>query len=182
MPSASRCGRSAAPASDSSCPRNLAPASITVTFEPRRAKAWPSSMPMAPPPRIASEAGSSRGRAAWRLVQYSTFSRPGIGGITAVLPLATTTARRATRRSSPTSTVRGSRSFPSPRKSRAPVFSRAAAGLRSSRSRAIQRTRFDTFEKSTLQSTREAASVRARSASVSDSPDRSNVLDGMHPQ
>ena len=60
MPSASRCGRSAAPASGSSRPRNVGPASITVTCEPRRAKAWPSSTPMAPPPRIASEAGSSR--------------------------------------------------------------------------------------------------------------------------
>ena len=48
MPSASRCGRSAAPASGSSRPRNVGPASITVTLEPRRAKACPSSTPMAP--------------------------------------------------------------------------------------------------------------------------------------
>jgi len=47
-------------------------ASITVTVEPRRAKACPSSTPIAPPPRIASEAGSSLGIAAWRLVQNST--------------------------------------------------------------------------------------------------------------
>ena len=102
MPSASRCGRSAAPASGSSRPRNVGPASITVTLEPRRAKACPSSTPMAPPPRIASEAGSSLGIAAWRLVQNSTVSRPGMGGIAAVLPLAITTARRAMSCSPPT--------------------------------------------------------------------------------
>ena len=48
---------------------------------------------------------------------------PGNGGIAALLPFATTTARRATSCSPPTSTVRGSVSLPSPRKSVAPVAS-----------------------------------------------------------
>ena len=82
----------------------------------------------------------------------------GIDGIAVVLPLAITTARRATSRWLPTSTVRRSVSVPSPRMSLAPVASSAAAGRRSSRSRAIQRTREETLGKSTLQSTREAAS------------------------
>ena len=182
MPSASRCGRSAAPASGSSRPRNAGPASITVTLEPRRAKACPSSTPMAPPPRIASDAGSSLGIAAWRLVQNSTVSRPGMGGIAAVLPLAITTARRAMSRSLPTSTVRRSVSLPSPRKSLAPVASSAAAGWLSSRSRAIHSTRLETLGKSTVHSTREAARRRARSASLNVSPERSRVLDGTQPQ
>ena len=99
----------------------------------------------APPPRTTSEAGSSRGTAAWRLVQNSTVSRPGIDGIAAVLPLAITTARRAMSRSFPTSTVRWSVSFPSPRNNVAPVASSAAAGRVSSRSRAIHSTRLETF-------------------------------------
>ena len=110
-----------------------------------------------PPPRIASEAGSSLGIAAWRLVQNSTVSRPGIGGIAAVLPLAITTARRAMSCSPPTATVRRSVSVPSPRKSLAPVASIAAAGRLSSRLRAIHSTRLETLGKSTVHSTREAA-------------------------
>ena len=182
MPSASRCGRSAVPASGSSRPRNVGPASIKVTLEPRRAKACPSSTPMAPAPSIASDAGSSLGIAAWRLVQKSTVSRPGIGGIAAVLPLAITTARRAMSCSRPTVTVRRSVSLPSPRKSLAPVASIAAAGLLSSRSRAIHSTRLETLGKSTVQSTREAARRRARSASLKVSPERSRVLEGTQPQ
>ncbi len=182
MPSASRCGRSAAPASGSSRPRNLGPASITVTLEPRRAKACPSSTPMAPPPRTAREAGSSFGIAAWRLVQNGTVSRPGTVGITAVLPLAITTARRAMSCSLPIATVRRSVSFPSPRKSLAPVASIAAAARLSSRSRAIHSVRFETLGKSTAHSTREAARTRARSASLNVSPERSKVLEGMQPQ
>ena len=98
------------------------------------------------------------GIAAWRLVQNSTVSRPGIGGIAAVLPLAITTARRATSCSPPTATVRRSVSVPSPRKSLAPVASIAAAGRLSSRLRAIHRTRVETLGKSTVHSTRDAAS------------------------
>ena len=137
---------------------------------------------MAPPPRMASDAGSSLGTAAWRLVQKSTESRPGMGGIAAVLPLAITTARRAMSSSFPTATVRRSVSFPSPRKSLAPVASSAAAGRLSSRLRAIDSTRFETFGKSTAHSTREAARRRARSASLNVSPDRSRVFEGTQPQ
>ena len=105
-----------------------------------------------------------------------------MAGIAAVLPLAITTARRATSSSLPTVTVRGSVNIPSPRKSLAPVASIAAAGRLSSRLRAIHSTRVETLGKSTLHSTRDAASTRARSASVSVSPERSNVLEGTQPQ
>ena len=57
-----------------------------------------------------------------------------MGGITAVVPLEITSARRATSCSPPTSTVCRSVSFPSPRKSLAPVASSAAAGPRGSES------------------------------------------------
>src|SRR5207248_1220393 len=133
-------------------------------------------------PRIASDAGSSLGIAAWRLVQNATRSRPGIGGIAAVLPLAITTARRAISCSLPTATVRRSVSVPSPRKSLAPVASIAAAGRLSSRLRAIHSTRSETLGKSTVHSTREAARRRARSASLNVSPERSKVLEGTQPQ
>ena len=103
-------------------------------------------------------------------------------GIAAVLPFAITTARRAVSGSPPTSTVRRSLSFPSPRKSRAPVASIAAAGWLSSRLRAIHSTRVEILGKSTVHSTHEAARTRARSASVSVSPERSSVFDGTHPQ
>jgi hypothetical protein len=96
----------------------------------------------------------------------------------AVLPLAITTARRTMRCSLPTATVRNSVSFPSPRKSRAPVASIAAAGRLSSRLRAIHSTRWETLGKSTVHSTRGAARTRARSASVKVSLERSRVLEG----
>src|SRR5438552_1884507 len=182
MASALRCGSNAAPASGSSRPRKRGPASTIVTLEPSLANAWASSTPTAPPPSTTSRSGSSRGMAAWRLVQKSTLFRPSIGGIAAVPPLAITTARLAVSWSPPTSTVRRSTSFPSPRTSLAPVASSAAAGRESSRSRAIHSTRLETFGKSTSQSTREAASVRARPASSSVSPDRSSVFDGTQPQ
>src|SRR5207237_1712658 len=119
---------------------------------------------------------------AWRLVQYSTLSRPWIGGIVAVPPLAISSARRDAYCSPPTSTVRRSTSVPCPRTSRAPVASSAVAGRESSRSRAIHRTRLETLAKSTSQSTREAASLRARPASSMVSADRRNVLEGTQPQ
>src|SRR5207253_10985033 len=158
------------------------PAPPIAPLHPSLAKAWPSATPPAPPPGTTSRSGSSRGTAACRLVQYSTLSRPSIGGIAAVPPLAMTTARRATSCSPPTTTVRRSTSLPSPRTSFAPVASSAAAGRVSSRSRAIHSTRFETLGKSTSHSTRDAARVRARAASSSVSPERSSVFDGTHPQ
>jgi hypothetical protein len=105
-----------------------------------------------------------------------------MGGIAAVLPLAITTARRAISCSFATTTVFRSVNFPSPRTSLAPVASMAAAGRRSSRSRAIQSTRLETFGKSTVHSTRDAARRRARSASLNVSPERSKVFEGTQPQ
>ena len=99
---------------------NVGKSSLINRMIDRKNLARPSSTPMAPPPRMAREEGSSLGIAAWRLVQNSMGSRPGMGGIAAVLPLAITTARRATSCSPPTITVRRSVSCPSPRKSLAP--------------------------------------------------------------
>src|SRR5262245_2595648 len=105
-----------------------------------------------------------------------------MGGIAALVPLAITTARRATSGSPPTCTVPRSVNLPSPRKSRAPVASIAAVGRLSSRLRAIQSTRLETLGKSTVHSTREAARTRARSASVKVSLERSRVFEGTQPQ
>src|SRR5260370_349876 len=52
---------------------------MMVTLDPNRANACPISTPTAPPPRTASEPGSSRGSTAWRLVQNFTASSPARG-------------------------------------------------------------------------------------------------------
>ena len=181
IPSASRCGRSAVP------PRALRAQGAWV--QPRSGSPWtrdvrklPELDAVAPAPRIASDTGISFGIAACRLVQYSTVSSPGIVGMAAVLPLAITTARRAMSCSSRPSTVRRSVSVPSPRESRAPGASIAAAARLSSRLRAIDRTRLETLGKSTVHSTRDAARRRARWASVNVSLERSRVLEGTQPQ
>ena len=137
---------------------------------------------MAPPPRIAKEAGSRSGSVASRLVQMGTSFRPGIGGRKGSVPVAITTAWRALSIRSPTATVRGPVSRASPRISSTPSPAIALAALVSSRSRAIQRTRLEIFGKSTVHSTRLAARTRASPASASVSAERSSVLLGMQPQ
>src|SRR6184192_1657434 len=105
-----------------------------------------------------------------------------MGGIAAVPPFAITSALVATYWPPSTSTVRRSTTLPAPLMSFAPVASKAAAGRVSSRSRAIQSTRFETFGKSRSHSTFEAARLRARPASASVSPERSSVFEGTQPQ
>ena len=97
-------------------------------------------------------------------------------------PFAITSALVATYWPPSTSTVRRSTTLPAPLMSFAPVASKAAAGRVSSRSRAIQNTRFETFGKSRSHSTFEAARLRARPASASVSPERSSVFEGTQPQ
>ncbi len=61
-------------------------------------------------------AGTEFDVVASRLFQARTESRPSIGGIAALLPVATTTALVAVSSSSPTTTRRSPASRPSPRK------------------------------------------------------------------
>ena len=80
------------------------PRSISVTSEPSELYACAISTPTTPPPRIASRSGISFAVVASRLVHGFASRRPSIGGISGALPVATTTARRATSVSSPTRT------------------------------------------------------------------------------
>src|SRR5438270_5063531 len=131
---------------------------------------------------MARLSGSALGSTASRLVQKGVPWRPGIGGTTGSLPVATIRALRAVSRRPPTSIVRGPVSWPSPRTRTAPAASSALAGLVSSRSRAIQRTRLEILGMSTVHSTLLAASCRARPDSASVSPERRRVLLGTQPQ
>jgi len=103
--SASRCGRSAAPASGSSSQGT----SVRLRSQSLWSRDVRSACPISSPMRPAEDGQRGRqliGIAAGRLGQNSTVSRPGIVGWTAVLPLAITTARRAMSCSPLTSTVR----------------------------------------------------------------------------
>ncbi len=76
--------------------------STSVTLVPSDDQAWESSLPTGPPPSTIMLAGTCLEVVPWRLFQVSTVSSPSIGGIAAPLPVATITALRAVRTSSPT--------------------------------------------------------------------------------
>ena len=97
--------RSASPASRASC---------TPAPSPRRPRRRPGS-PGGP--------GTSFAVVASRLVQGSASRRPSIGGISGAVPVATTTALRATSVSSPTRTRRSPSSRPAPRTTVTPRLS-----------------------------------------------------------
>ena len=91
------------------------PRSISVTCEPNELYACAISTPTTPPPRIASRAGTSFAVVASRFVHGSASRSPSIGGISGELPVATTTAFRATSVSSPATTRRSPSSRPGAR-------------------------------------------------------------------
>ena len=70
------------------------PRTSSTTSEPSRRQACASSQPTTPPPSTPSRRGTACADVASRLVQVRTESRPGIGGRTGRLPVATTTACR----------------------------------------------------------------------------------------
>ena len=89
--------------------------STSVTLVPIEAQAWESSQPTGPPPSTIMLSGTALAVVPWRLFQALTVSSPGIGGIAAPLPVATSTARRAVRMSSPTRSRRSPSKRPAPR-------------------------------------------------------------------
>ena len=93
-------------ANSSSRPSSRGTASTIVTFEPSVRHAWPSSTPTTPPPSTISRSGTSFEVVASRFVQACASASPGIGGTAASLPVATTTARRASSCRPSTSTRR----------------------------------------------------------------------------
>ena len=93
-------------ANSSSRPSSRGAASTIVTFEPSVNHAWPSSTPTTPPPSTISRSGTSSEVVASRFVHACASARPGIGGTAASLPVAITTARRASSCRPSTSTRR----------------------------------------------------------------------------
>src|SRR5204863_142939 len=96
------------------------PPSTSVTTEPSDANAWAISTPTTPPPRISRRSGTVLVVVISRFVHGSASRSPSIGGISGSLPVATTTARRATSLSSPTATVRSPVIRPLPRTTSTP--------------------------------------------------------------
>ena len=76
--------------------------SSTTTLVPSDAHACPSSTPTTPPPRTTRLSGGSVAVVASRFPHGRASARPGIGGTTGPLPVATMTAVRASSVSSPT--------------------------------------------------------------------------------
>ena len=68
--------------------------STTVTCEPRRVNAWPSSQPMLPPPRTTSREGSTSRSHTVSLVRCGTWSSPVIPGTAGAAPVAITACRK----------------------------------------------------------------------------------------
>src|ERR671919_1646354 len=151
-PSASNTSASSRPVSGSSPGTSRSSISTTVTATPKRANTWASSTPTGPPPSTISDEGSSLASIASRLVQYGTparsppaapwrrrpppdsWPRPGMGGMTAWVPVATTMPRWASIPRSPTATRPGARIRPSPRRNRPPLASNRSTATRSSQS------------------------------------------------
>ena len=70
-------------------------ASTSETVVPKRAKAWASSAPIAPPPMTTIEAGRSGVASTSRLVQNGVSARPSTGGAAGEVPVLSTTPREA---------------------------------------------------------------------------------------
>jgi hypothetical protein len=81
------------PASLSSPGSSTGAASMISTRLPSRAKAWPSSEPVGPPPSTVSAVGSSRRSQTVSLVRKFTPSSPAMGGTVGREPVAMIAAR-----------------------------------------------------------------------------------------
>ena len=77
----------------------------SVTFDPSAPQACAISAPTTPPPRIPRRGGTSCAVVALRFVHGCASRRPGMSGIVAVEPVATTTARRAVSGSCPSTST-----------------------------------------------------------------------------
>jgi hypothetical protein len=123
-------------------------------------------------------AGTRSAVVASRLFQARTPSSPSIGGISAPLPVATTTARSALRTASPTCTRRSPANRPSPRNSSIPRSSSQGSWTESSRSWITSSRR----ARIAAGSSRESSSTGtpgSRRASASTSAGRSSAFEGM---
>ena len=95
MSSSANARATSSPANGSRFASRRGPRSITVTWDPRRENACAISVPTAPPPSTPSRPGIARADTAARLFHAAALSSPGTDGTSATLPVARTTARRA---------------------------------------------------------------------------------------
>ncbi len=181
MPSARTTSPMAAPFSGSSAGSTCSATSTRVTSVPKRWNAWASSSPIGPAPSTTSERGSSPASIASRLVQKPTSSRPSIGGLAGSPPLATTTPRRAWKRSPSTSTARGPAIRASPRRKVPPLRRKRSTAISSSQLAVASLTRAATgaHEGSTVAV---PASRSTRRASATALAARTIIFEGMQPQ
>ena len=96
MPSAAIARATTSEDSGSSSARMRGAASTRVTVVPKRANAWASSAPIAPPPMTTIDAGRSAVSRTSRLVQNGVSARPSTGGAEGEVPVLSTTPREAT--------------------------------------------------------------------------------------
>src|ERR1022692_4649177 len=182
MPSRPKTSAISAPASGSSCGSNWPAASTMVTRDPNRAKTCASSAPIAPPPSMTIDSGSSPVSITSWLVQYGVPASPGMGGMAGEVPVAMTIPRRARSTSPLTVTSPGAVIRPYPRNSRPPLpVNRSAATVSSQLSVASARIRCATGAQSGV-TVELPAMPGMRRPSVSRPAARIIILDGMHPQ
>ena len=179
MPASAKAAHTSSPAKGSSRASTRGPASMTVTREPKDAKASAISTPTVPPPRTTRLGGTSSAVTASRLVHGRASRSPGIGGTTGSVPVAMTTARRAASVSSPTCTVRSPVIRPWPRTSAMPRSSSHGVWLSSSRWLMTSSRRSSAA--GTSRPSTACAAPGMRRASASTWPGRSSALDGMQP-
>ena len=169
-----------APANGSSRSISRSPRWTSVTFEPKADHAWAISTPTTPPPRIASRAGTSFAVVASMFVHGRASCRPSMSGISALDPVATITAFRATS-SSPsaappsTTTRRSPSSRPRPRTSVTPCSSSHGSWPESSRFEITSSRRASTAGTSIGP----IESPATRSTSRRSSTGRSSAFEGM---
>ena len=187
MPSRAKTVASRSPASGSSSGSSRSAPSATVTSLPNRAKTWPSSTPIAPPPSTTRDPGTCSVSIASRLVQKGVPARPGIGGTAGAVPAAMTTARWARSTCSPpadraTVTSPGAVIRPRPRTRMPPLpVNRSAATVSCQSSVASLRIRWATGAQSgPIRAVPAMPSIRR--PSVSRLPARIIILEGTQPQ
>ncbi len=95
-PAARRPSATSFPANGSVRPSSRSARSSRVTCDPSPAYAWAISHATTPPPRTTSRSGTCSALVASMLVQGRASRRPSIGGTAAEVPVASTTACRAT--------------------------------------------------------------------------------------
>ena len=174
-PPSRRADSTSALANGSSRSISRGPRWTSVTREPSDDQACAISTPTTPPPRTNSLAGTRFAVVASMFVQGFASARPSTSGIVAELPVATTTALRATSAYEPTTTRRSPSSRPCPRTRATPRSSSQGSIEESSRSWTTSSRRARTVATSSSPT----SIPGTRRASATSSPGRRSAFEGM---